>query len=36
MSYECLIDLEKNYEAMFKYNFSTEIEKMNENYKKVF
>ena len=36
MNYECLMDIEKNYEAMFKYDFSKEIDKMDEKYKRVF
>ena len=35
MSYECLMDIEKNYAAMFKYDFSKGIDNMNEHYKKV-
>ena len=36
MNYECLMDIEKNYQAMFKYDFSKDLEKINENYKIVF
>ena len=35
MNYECLMDIERNYNAMFKYDFAKLIDNINSHYKNV-